>query len=696
MAICTQKPFRGLPGGFQPLLQLWVLRLLVECEGHRYVLDERRVTEGWVFRFLDIKVEEKDPSFNPQALLTRLRQRLDALSKLSPRAPRSAMLSKNLSWLAESLGLTAVEQDIVQFLAAVHHCHALDNLLEKFGTLRTHEVHALLAIVLDHPFEKVSAALLHNSRLIRSGLVWSELVTRWNFQAKVGLLAGVPDQLTLRHADPFELFMSNFKRAKPTTLTPNDFEHLSEDLAILAAYLQDSLASGTNGVNILFHGPPGTGKTELVKALAQNLGAPLFEVAVEDRCGNIHKGEARFGAFQLAQGVLGGKPRPLILFDEIEDVFRGAEDGNSELKAGNRSGRKAWVNKLLAENRIPSIWVSNTIGVLDRAFVRRFDYVLEVGIPPRSVRSRVLERYTSDLDVSTGWRARAAEHEALTPAAIERAAKVTRAVLGVVPDLTADVVVDRVLGNALEALGASRHPRHAATSLTKYRLDILNADRDLGAIRDGLRRTRSGRLCLYGPPGTGKTAFGHHLAHELDRPLHLHRASDLLSAYLGETEALMARMFRRATDDGAVLLLDEADTFLRDRCTAQRSWEVSQVNEMLTQLESYEGIFVASTNLMDDLDPASLRRFDVKVRFGFLNPDQRLSMFQDCLGSLGLPADAHAEHTVAGLSRLTPGDFANVLRQARLEPPLTAHHLADLLVQECAMKTVGPRRAIGF
>ena len=687
---------RGLPRGFLPLLQLWLLRVLVKFEGYRHVMDDRRVLEAWAFRFVGVDPEEEGVPFNGKELLGRLKRGLAILAILAPKAPRNATLSKNIGWLTSSLGLTEVERDIVLFLAAAHHCTPLARLLDKLGALRTHEVHALMAVVLDRPYSEVSAALMHDSKLVSSGLVWVQLAAKWNLDAKIGLLQGVGEQLTLEHRDRASLFLSNFKRAVPTTLALHDFEHLGVDLRILMAYLKDSLANGRRGVNVLMHGPPGTGKSELTKVLASSLGAELFEIASEDRFANVHKPEARFGAFRLAQGVLGGNTTALILFDEVEDVFQNKDDEEGGSHTGNKCGRKAWINRLLEANPVPAVWVTNTTVMLDRAFIRRFDLVLEVGVPPRSVRSRLLDRYTSDIPVTTGWRARAAQHEGLTPATIEQAAKVTRVVLGALPDLDGDAVVDRVLGNALEALGASRRPRHAPSSQTTYRLDLLNADRDLVALRDGLRRTKAGRLCLYGPPGTGKTALAQHLAEVLDLPLHVHRASDILSAYLGETEAMMARMFRRAEEEGAVLLLDEADTFLRDRALAQRSWEVSQTNEMLTQMEAYEGIFVASTNLMGELDPASLRRFDIKIRFDYLNKGQRLSMFQDCLSALGLPIDNHGADMVGGMSRLTPGDYANVMRQARLDGPPTARHLADLLVRECSLKMGSPRRPIGF
>ena len=92
-------------------------------------------------------------------------------------------------------------------------------------------------------------------------------------------------------------------------------------------------------------------------------------------------------------------------------------------------------------------------------------------------------------------------------------------------------------------------------------------------------------LLLTGPPGTGKTALAAALAERLDRPLLVKRASDLLSKWVGETEARIADAFAEARESGALLLFDEADSLLSDRADARRSWEISQVNELLTWMD---------------------------------------------------------------------------------------------------------------
>ena len=83
-------------------------------------------------------------------------------------------------------------------------------------------------------------------------------------------------------------------------------------------------------------------------------------------------------------------------------------------------------------------------------------------------------------------------------------------------------------------------------------------------------------MLFYGPPGTGKTALARHIAYELDRECIVQRGSDLLNCYVGNTEKNIAEVFRKAEDKGAVLVIDEADTFLFRRDMAVHSWEVSR------------------------------------------------------------------------------------------------------------------------
>jgi hypothetical protein len=200
--------------------------------------------------------------------------------------------------------------------------------------------------------------------------------------------------------------------------------------------------------------------------------------------------------------------------------------------------------------------------------------------PNAAVRRRIVEKYSRNLAVSKTWKDRAAKNENLQPAHIERAARVA-SLVGKHADGDVDLVLDKVLSNTLSALGLPYSAAGNITYSTPYRLDVLNPDTSLERLTAGLKRKPMGRICLYGVPGSGKTAYAHYLANEIDRPLLVRRGSDLLSKYIGETEKNLAAMFKEAEADNALLLLDEADSFLRDRTGAYRRWEVSQVNELL-------------------------------------------------------------------------------------------------------------------
>jgi SpoVK/Ycf46/Vps4 family AAA+-type ATPase len=181
------------------------------------------------------------------------------------------------------------------------------------------------------------------------------------------------------------------------------------------------------------------------------------------------------------------------------------------------------------------------------------------------------------------------------------------------------------------------------------------------------------------------------LAQTLDRPLLLKTASDLLNPLVGVTEERIAAMFQEARQAGAVLLIDEADSFLRGRQHAHQSWEVTQVNELLVRMEQFDGILLCATNRVNDLDPAVRRRFDLKARFWPLAAEQSEQCFRRALSEAGtLPPEGLAEETQTrlwGLGSLTVGDFATVRRRAALlGQTLTAEALLAVLAEEADLR----------
>lgn len=479
---------------------------------------------------------------------------------------------------------------------------------------------------------------------------------------------------------------------EPSHLRFSDYAHLPL-IDILHSYLQRVLASPRTGVNILVYGVPGSGKTQLAAVLANKLDCELAVIKAQGTHGVGLDAEGRIRCFRAAQSLLKQR-RALILFDEAEDVF------NEELASyGWRSPaleNKAWMNNILETNQTPAIWVSNSVEYMNAAFIRRFDVVLETALPAGPFRQVMVERSCKEL-IQPEVMAQLVASPDLAPAVLERAMDVIKFTHNNFAG-DASQTLTHLVESTLLAQGHGRLALpHQPGSNLQYALSALSTDRDMTRVTAGILKARAGRICLYGPSGTGKTAYGNWMARQLGRPLHTKRASDIIKPYLGETEKSLVSVFQQANKEGAVLLIDEVDSFLRDRRHAHRNWEVSAVNEMLTQMEVFEGVFIASTNLMDDIDQAALRRFDLKVKFDYLQAEQAWQLLLSICKALELsPPKPSDQQRLASLRFLTPGDFAAICRQHRFYPLEKAADIVTALANECALKDIAKTAPIGF
>jgi len=711
-----RSPSAANPVYPDPIIRLWLLRILVPLGGHREFIRSHGFNNDTLAEVLGLghwvapgefdipaflrrsskasqnDLEESD--FDPKVVQSELRVLHQKAEKQWKNEPLPNCLRSNVGQLSELVGLSPADCRILEFAVLIHNERLLDDAADWLGQLSSVKVFHFLAAILGLPEPEVRASLSAQSILAKSGLVSVDRTGTSTLRGKLDLLSdGFADLMATSEADPISLLRGTVSAAGPANLNLADYGHIAPSLEILCPYLRHATATGRAGVNIFLHGAPGTGKSQLARALASELGCELFEVASEDADGDPVNGERRLRAFRAAQSFFAQRGA-LIAFDEVEDVFN---DGDSFFgRKSTAQVRKAWINRMLEENPVPTLWLSNSIRCLDPAFIRRFDMVFELPVPPKSQRERILQDNCGDLLDAVSI-SRIAEAEKLAPAVITKASSVVRTIRDELGHAGTGAAFERLICNVLEAQGHRPLTQHDPNRLPEiYDPVFIHADADLSAVAAGILKARSGRLCLYGPPGTGKTAYGRWLAQHLDCQLLVKRASDLMSPYVGENEQNIARAFRQAAQDGALLLIDEVDSFLQDRRGAQRGWEVTLVNEMLTQMESFPGVFIASTNLMTGLDQAALRRFDLKVKFDFLRPEQVWELLRrHCIALKFTAPQPDLLPRVMRLQQLTPGDFAAVLRQHRFRPIESPAAFVSSLEAECAVKE-GGKASIGF
>lgn len=706
---------------YQPLLGRWLIDLTLMLNWHRLsATDSRSHTPLWEYRnfltmigletFIDDQLEENEDYGNHRRVQW-LEQRFTALlhqqrTKLAAMPlDTNLLLLRNLEMLAELLNLSLVEQAILGFAVLLdRHQSFKEAISERDHGTTTPMLFNILAQLIGVSVQEVRNALDEQGVLISTDLIDIDK-DRTDLERKISTRRDMPHILMTSHRDAEALIGCFLQRSPRRSLTLANFPHLHRDTVAASELLRAGLNDKIPGTNLLLYGPPGVGKTEYAAVLAEAVGAELYEVNYADDDGDPIRGEARLRAFNLCQKLLARRENALLLFDEVEDVFEG--NPFAELFGGGRgraAGGKAWINRTLENNPVPALWITNHADGMDAAYLRRFDYSIRFSTPPQSVRLQIAHHHLGDWAGEDDWLARIAAHEHLTPAQLERAAKLARHA-GHGEMETSRTLVLQAIERSTGLLGQKRTPPRNSVP-TGYDPRYLNTDVPIPKLIAALQRRPHGVFCFYGPAGTGKSELARHLADQLEKPLLVKRASDLLDMYLGQTEQRIAAMFNEARQREAVLVLDEADSFLRDRRSARQSWEVTQVNELLTQIEAFEGIFIATTNLMNTLDAASLRRFPWKVRFDYLKPAQRWTLFAQELVRLGgeLAEAEEYKAEVWRLEHLTPGDFAAVVRQYELwdETPGAGAFYDRLCVEVAAKReetgaeppTAMPRRRI--
>lgn len=554
------------------------------------------------------------------------------------------------------------------------------------------------AMALDRSYSEVLKVMNATGRLRKFSLLDND----WDFNGRVigGYMDGVNAEAIERRF---------YRKIDLSDVLP--WEYYGDLSRHDGGILKRMLRRSGKKCNILFYGAPGTGKSSFAKSLAKELGLTAFEIKQGDDDGKNMKSEARMMGIQICNEQENAI-KSIMVVDEADELLRSSSCGFSffGFDMGGKSTEKGVMNSILDEMRVPAIWISNApANTMDESVRRRFDYSVcfeelnntqRVSIWRNVVGKLHLEKVITEERIQE-YACKYATSAGGIATVLENVRRMRPAQRNV------DSLVADLMKPHCKLLGVRESSKFLPAK--GYSLDGLNIKGKIGlskivmAIRhfydDSFNSSSEDKprmnLLMFGPPGTGKSEFVKYLGKELDRNVLVMKGSDLISKYVGETEQKIAAAFRRAEDEHAILFFDEIDGLVQSRESARASWEVTQVNELLQQMENFDGVMVAATNFCKNLDPAIMRRFTFKLEFDYLDDAGKRIFFERIFKTSISEGEMRSLNEI---QNLTPGDFRTV-RQEHFylgEAQSNEERIAALRA-ECEMKHDGKSsRPIGF
>ncbi len=455
---------------------------------------------------------------------------------------------------------------------------------------------------------------------------------------------------------------------------------------------------------VLLHGPPGTGKTRLAQAVANESDAEFFTINGPEIMGSAYgESEKRLReVFEEAE-----RRQPAIVFiDEIDSIAPKRQEVSGEAEKRLVAQLLTLMDGLQARANLVVIAATNRPDAIDEALRRpgRFDREIVIGVPDEGGRREILAIHTRGMPLGEG--VDLAELSRSTHgfvgadlAALAREAAI-EAVRRIMPKI--DLEAREIPAEVLEELCVEKQDFREALKRVQpsaMREVMVQAPKigwdDIGGVDEAEEMLREGvelplknpkafehlgirpakGFLLYGPPGTGKTLLAKAVAKEAEANFISMKSSDLLSKWYGESEQQISRMFARARAVApCVIFIDEIDSLVPARGTSGNEPQVTArvVNTILAEMDGMEEmssiVVIGATNRPGLIDPALLRpgRFDELVYVGAPDEAGREHILKIHTKDMPLADDVDLAELAAKTDRYTGADLEDVVRRAGL------------------------------
>lgn len=455
---------------------------------------------------------------------------------------------------------------------------------------------------------------------------------------------------------------------------------------------------------VLLHGPPGTGKTRLAQAVANESDAEFFTINGPEIMGSGY-GESEKRLREVFDEATRAAPA-IVFIDEIDSIAPKRTQVPGEAEKRLVAQLLTLMDGLEARSNLVVIAATNRPDAIDEALRRpgRFDREIVVGVPDTGGRREILAIHTRGMpleeEVDLNELARVTHgFVGADLAALAREAAID-AVRRIMPrlDLAEQTIPPEVLDDLCvtreDFLSALKRIQPSAMREVMVQMPNVTWD-DIGGVGDAIEKLKEGvelplrnpdafrRLgirpakgfLLYGPPGTGKTLLAKAVAKEAEANFISMKSSDLLSKWYGESEQQIARMFQRARSVApCVIFIDEIDSLVPARGSGQGEPQVTGrvVNTILAEMDGLEElqsvVVIGATNRPALVDPALLRpgRFDELVYVGTPDKGGREHILRIHTSNMPLSDDVDLGAVAGKTDRFTGADLEDVVRRAGL------------------------------
>jgi len=454
---------------------------------------------------------------------------------------------------------------------------------------------------------------------------------------------------------------------------------------------------------VLLHGFPGTGKTLLAKAVANETNAHFISINGPEIMSK-YVGEAEERLRQIFKEAEENSPS-IVFIDEIDAIAPKREEVVGEVERRVVAQMLALMDGLEARGNVIVIAATNRVNSIDEALRRpgRFDREIEIGVPDKKGRLEILQIHSRGMplnkDVELEYFASithgfvGADLAALTK---ESAMKALRRYLPKI-NLEEETIPPEIL----ESLEVKRADFNDAlrevqpSALREVLVEIPTVKwNDVGALEEvkselkqaiewplknpqafkkmGIKPPKG--ILLYGPSGCGKTLLAKAVANESEANFISIRGPELLSMWVGETEKGIRKIFARARQVSPVIIFfDEIDSMASKRGMEEGSHVTERVvNQLLTELDGISDlkdvVFIGATNRPDMIDPSLVRqgRIDKVILVGAPDEKARLEILKIHSKNVPFDKDVRLEELAKETEGYSGADLEGLIREAAL------------------------------